>query len=439
MTPPMPPDPDSPHPSNSAAAPPRARQPVTTEELLFPAADADFFVDWLPPRDNARVPLLAAELSRLAYAPFPQIARETSRIGLVQATPVGGLTRNLPSGKPPPTSARSAPPPTDASPTATPSRPDRSPEESAVAPSAGTEGFWVRDPRTDTIYVVFRGTESGSYEDLVTDLLTIPVPWPGPARVHAGFAAGYQAVAAQMPWRRGLPATQWVLTGHSLGGALATLAATETPGSTRLITFGAPRVGDAAFVQRLAHCVVERYVNCCDLVPRVPPESFEEGPLSSLLTDLLALNSRGLSLTEQLGMQAARGMAGLLARGVATVLRKSGLQAQFLHAGPELYLDQNGRLHRSPPADFVREDQLQARGAYRGVIHREMPALNLQGMFDRLGRLATLSLAGEGSQLVDGLRDLLRDLARSATLANVLLRDLADHAPIGYVHALRQL
>ncbi|MFM8222331.1 MAG: hypothetical protein ACKOJF_25775, partial [Planctomycetaceae bacterium] len=133
---------------------------------------------------------------------------------------------------------------------------------------------------------------------------------------------------------------------------------------------------------------------------------------------LLALNARGLTLTEQLGMQAARGGAGLLARGVAAVLRRSGLQAEFLHAGPELYLDHLGGLHRGPGAEWVRNDQLQARGHYRGVIQRDMPALNLQGMFDQLGKLAALSLQGEGGRLVDGLRGLLGDLAKSATLAN---------------------
>lgn len=436
---------------------------MTTDELLHPAEDTAFFEGWVAGRDNGRVALLCAELSRLAYAPFAKIAEETGRIGLTDATPIGGLVADT-------HTAGGAAGANRGDGGARGERGDRGTGGAAASERAGQaragtgagagtgtgagtgsaavpakrgegiEGFWVRDPRRGAVYVVFRGTESGSYDDLVTDLLTIPTRWPGPSQVHAGFAAGYRSVAAQMPWRRGVAAQEWVLTGHSLGGALATLAASERPGpAARLVTFGAPRVGDQAFVSLLAGCEIERYVNCCDLVPRVPPESFDEAPLTTLLTDLLALNAQGLTLPEQLGMQAARGGAGLLARGVAAVLRKSGLQAQFLHAGPELYLDHAGSLHRGPSAEWVKSDQVLARGNYRGVVHREMPALNLQAMFARFGTLITLSLTGEGSRLVEGLRELLGDLARSATLANVLLRDLADHAPVGYVNALRKL
>ncbi|MFM8289792.1 MAG: hypothetical protein ACKOGA_24140, partial [Planctomycetaceae bacterium] len=67
-----------------------ASKPVTTDELLHPAEDAAFFEGWVAVRDNGRVSLLCAELSRLAYAPFTKIAAETRRIGLRDATPIGG-------------------------------------------------------------------------------------------------------------------------------------------------------------------------------------------------------------------------------------------------------------------------------------------------------------------------------------------------------------
>ena len=106
-------------------------------------------------------------------------------------------------------------------------------------------------------------------------------------RVHRGF---YQAFKGIMPKlenalygseeQNGImtenPAPLWI-TGHSLGGALATLFAAwlinqEKP-FAGLYTFGAPRVGDIAFKNRLeesAPGAVWRVVNNHDLVTRVP-------------------------------------------------------------------------------------------------------------------------------------------------------------------------
>jgi alpha-beta hydrolase superfamily lysophospholipase len=61
------------------------------------------------------------------------------------------------------------------------------------------------------------------------------------------------------------------LTGHSLGGALATLAASRWP-ARACYTFGAPRVGDGAFARTL-RAPLYRVVNGQDVVPRVPPAS----------------------------------------------------------------------------------------------------------------------------------------------------------------------
>ena len=71
----------------------------------------------------------------------------------------------------------------------------------------------------------------------------------------------------------------WI-TGHSLGGALAVLLAAtlgETGRSVAgLYTFGAPRVGNGAFADRLnahmADAAHWRVANSGDLVPHVPPE-----------------------------------------------------------------------------------------------------------------------------------------------------------------------
>lgn len=61
-----------------------------------------------------------------------------------------------------------------------------------------------------------------------------------------------------------------VLTGHSLGGALATLAASVLRPDL-LVTLGSPRVGDAAFAATLDGIRIVRLKHCADLVTTVPP------------------------------------------------------------------------------------------------------------------------------------------------------------------------
>src|ERR1700681_1272214 len=63
-----------------------------------------------------------------------------------------------------------------------------------------------------------------------------------------------------------------LFTGHSLGTALATLfASIKSPSA--LYTFGSPLVGDSKFVATLQNIKNYRYVDCCDIVTRVAPES----------------------------------------------------------------------------------------------------------------------------------------------------------------------
>jgi len=65
------------------------------------------------------------------------------------------------------------------------------------------------------------------------------------------------------------------ITGHSLGGALATLALTEL-GRGTLYTFGSPRVGDEEFSNIFNHLYkTYRFVNNNDVVPRIPRMGYE--------------------------------------------------------------------------------------------------------------------------------------------------------------------
>ncbi|MCR9243467.1 MAG: lipase family protein [bacterium] len=143
----------------------------------------------------------------------------------------------------------------------------------------GTELFLAR---SDTaILVAFRGTES-NLTDWGTNAQFRRVGGPL-GMVHEGFAESLGLV-----WHETLQKIQdyqdqgqgvW-FCGHSLGGALATLATAkflEQDWPVRgLYTFGSPRVGDATFEQafELKHGrATYRFVNNNDLVTRVPTRS----------------------------------------------------------------------------------------------------------------------------------------------------------------------
>jgi hypothetical protein len=100
-----------------------------------------------------------------------------------------------------------------------------------------------------TQYIVFRGTSELS--DLATDFDIRRISFHG-TRVHRGFRTQYRSIAESIRSNISSNATSIVCTGHSLGGALATLAAIDlaTPGKTMTCcTFGCPRVGDEAMTK----------------------------------------------------------------------------------------------------------------------------------------------------------------------------------------------
>ena len=107
-------------------------------------------------------------------------------------------------------------------------------------------------------------------------------------RVHAGFFLAWaiieRSVLGQITqWQleaaeKGKALPPLYITGHSLGGALATIAAAALSDNgidvAGVYTFGQPRVGDRLFVSQLnAHIngKVFRFVNNNDIVPHVPP------------------------------------------------------------------------------------------------------------------------------------------------------------------------
>jgi hypothetical protein len=146
-------------------------------------------------------------------------------------------------------------------------------------------------------FVAFRGSRlpfrknmprSESIEILWSDWIRTDfnfIPWYWPMR-HLGFARAWSRVRKQVfSWLRSLPedSRRLVLTGHSLGGALALVAAfdlVEHYPIRAVITFGVPRVGLPLFRRsyhmkrcgaRTLHAITRRYTHETDLVSRFPP------------------------------------------------------------------------------------------------------------------------------------------------------------------------
>ena len=131
----------------------------------------------------------------------------------------------------------------------------------------GTAGLVARGPAFSVL--CFRGSDN--VRSWITNLDALPAPWRGGGEVHRGFAAALDVVWPAVAAALRQAAAPLVMTGHSLGAALATLAASLHP-DAGLVTFGSPRVGDAAFGAAIEHRPAEsrRYVNNRDLVCRLP-------------------------------------------------------------------------------------------------------------------------------------------------------------------------
>ena len=139
---------------------------------------------------------------------------------------------------------------------------------------SGTQAIVAHDK--ERIVIIFRGTEPKEFKDVKADLKT----WPKRSDevqglVHAGFAEALDKV-----WKDLEPfddecvkiheIKQVIFTGHSLGGALAVVAAARSKYIGEVYTYGQPRVGNRKYSKQVKSKVY-RFVNNNDVVPRVPP------------------------------------------------------------------------------------------------------------------------------------------------------------------------
>jgi hypothetical protein len=137
-----------------------------------------------------------------------------------------------------------------------------------------TQAFAAYDPRRRLAVAAFRGTQADRLRDVAVDLQIAVEPWESGGTVHSGFGAAAAGVLSPLQSWLAAEAADRVrldLAGHSLGAALAVLAASRcAPGA--VAAFGCPRVGDAEFARSVQQLAIVRYVNCCDVICRVPPE-----------------------------------------------------------------------------------------------------------------------------------------------------------------------
>ena len=116
--------------------------------------------------------------------------------------------------------------------------------------------------------LVFRGTDE--LIDWLTDLGVRLIRWSGAGLVHEGFRDAFESVWPETERLLAEDDSPVFYTGHSLGAALATLAAAKRP-PRALYTFGSPLVGDKTFAMSLSGVKVYRIVNNRDIVTTVPP------------------------------------------------------------------------------------------------------------------------------------------------------------------------
>jgi hypothetical protein len=153
-------------------------------------------------------------------------------------------------------------------------------------------GLILQEQGSGEAVIAFRGTEGIKEWVLDANFATKPCPFLASAgNTELGFTDMYESVAtgtaagaprlgeslANLPWKQQIETV--TVCGHSLGGALATLATLDiavnaSPPYHNVIsyTFASPRTGDVAFAAKYNQIVADTYrvANELDVVPRLP-------------------------------------------------------------------------------------------------------------------------------------------------------------------------
>jgi len=240
----------------------------------------------------------------------------------------------------------------------------------------------VTDPETDTqayvvtlpdrfVALVFRGTEK-NFTDIRVDLdarfLTTPA-----GKAHRGFIKAFQSVepAIRDILRETRPDLPVYIAGHSLGGALACVAAGALDDEFTIgacYSFGSPRVGDAEWSSAIK-APVYRVVNGADGVPLVPLSGLAR-PLLEVLPAIPFLH---------------------FLRGPIDRLKRAGYIG-FQHVGDQRFIQPDGeeaRLTTGSAAAFRRLGHLAASTA-SGIVRLNPAKFSGYYQDHSIGRYATL-------------------------------------------------
>lgn len=144
-------------------------------------------------------------------------------------------------------------------------------------------GFVSTDTTNKLIVISFRGSKSIDNWAANLDFQMEDVGFCTDCRAHSGFVKAWNEVAddvtkAVNDARATFPDFQVVATGHSLGGAMATVAAAalrSTDIAVDLYTYGAPKSGNeewATFLSGTDKGANFRVVHKDDIVPTLPPK-----------------------------------------------------------------------------------------------------------------------------------------------------------------------
>ncbi|XP_072975529.1 probable feruloyl esterase A [Typha angustifolia] len=141
----------------------------------------------------------------------------------------------------------------------------------------------------NSIIIAFRGTQENSLQNWIENLLwkQLDLNYPGTpdAMVHLGFYTAYHNTTLRDAVINAVHKTKKLygdigimVTGHSMGGAMASFCALDLTVNHRipnvqLMTFGQPRIGNAVFAsyfsKHVPHAI--RITHGHDIVPHLPP------------------------------------------------------------------------------------------------------------------------------------------------------------------------
>lgn len=132
----------------------------------------------------------------------------------------------------------------------------------------------------ETAVIAFRGTES--INDALADLNSFHSDSDLGGDVHSGFKGEIDKIWPDvLKWVRSRyinkETTKIIVTGHSLGAAMATICTARLHDEgydVTLYNFGSPRVGDKEWGKNLEGVDIYRFVNTSDIVTTVPPFGF---------------------------------------------------------------------------------------------------------------------------------------------------------------------